>query len=170
MLWVFICGLRYTTRNAHALYCHLWPVRLYHIFPHYLIYSTNIETKKVTELKVYFEIFPQLLYEKWIVLSRTDWDVIKRYRYSGQSLMNLEFSRQSLEKFWNMKFNENPSDRSWVVVYGKKDGRNNSQEEMSKLTFAFSNFVSAPKNVNKQVTAFSIELHCYFEIGRKYPL
>ena len=69
-----------------------------------------------------------------------------------------------------MKFNENPSDRSRVVVHGKKDGRNNSQEDMTKLTFAFPNFVSAPKNVKNHVTAFSIELHCYFEIGRKYPL
>ena len=26
--------------NAHAPYCHLWLVRLYHIFPHYCINST----------------------------------------------------------------------------------------------------------------------------------
>jgi len=29
---VCVCRLRYTTCNAHAPCCHLWPVRLYHIF------------------------------------------------------------------------------------------------------------------------------------------
>jgi len=50
------------------------------------------------------------------------------------------------------------------------DGRNNRQEDMTKLTVTFPNFASAPKNVNRKITAFRIELHCYFEIGRKYPL
>ena len=36
---VFICSLRYPACNAHAPYCHLWPDRLYNIFPHYLINS-----------------------------------------------------------------------------------------------------------------------------------
>jgi len=49
------------------------------------------------------------------------------------------------------------------------DVQKNRQEGMMKLTVVFPNFESAPKNVNRQVTAFSIELHCYFEIGRKYP-
>jgi len=30
----------YPARNAHAPYCHLWSVRLYNIFPHYLINVT----------------------------------------------------------------------------------------------------------------------------------
>jgi len=29
--------LNYPASNAHAPFCHLWPVPLYHIFPHYLI-------------------------------------------------------------------------------------------------------------------------------------
>jgi len=32
ILWVCVCTLFYTARNAHAPYCHLWPVRFYHIF------------------------------------------------------------------------------------------------------------------------------------------
>jgi len=35
--WVFLCSLSYPACKAHAPYCHPWPVRLYHIFPHYLI-------------------------------------------------------------------------------------------------------------------------------------
>ena len=37
---VYVCGLRYPARNAHAPYCHLWPVQLYQIFPHCLINET----------------------------------------------------------------------------------------------------------------------------------
>jgi hypothetical protein len=33
---VFV-ALKYPARNAHAPYCHLWPIQLYNILPHYLI-------------------------------------------------------------------------------------------------------------------------------------
>jgi len=52
--------------------------------------------------------------------------------------MKLEFSRQILDKFSNIKFYENPSSGSRVVPCGRTD--------MSKLTVAFRNFVRAPKN------------------------
>jgi hypothetical protein len=29
IFWVFICVFRYPASNAHAPYCHLWPIRLY---------------------------------------------------------------------------------------------------------------------------------------------
>ena len=32
-----ICNPNYVTCNAHALYCHLWPVSLYQIFPNCLL-------------------------------------------------------------------------------------------------------------------------------------
>jgi len=41
-------NLWYPARKAHAPYCPLWPLRLYNIFPHYLINST-IFGKNVTE-------------------------------------------------------------------------------------------------------------------------
>ena len=40
---VCICNLKYPARNAHAPCRHLWPVRLYNIFPHYHIYGTILE-------------------------------------------------------------------------------------------------------------------------------
>jgi hypothetical protein len=42
---VCVCSLRYPACNAHAPYCHLWYIRLYNIFPHYLINSTIFEKK-----------------------------------------------------------------------------------------------------------------------------
>jgi len=43
---VCVCSLRYRAWNAHAPYCHLWPVRLYHISPNYLINGMIFGKKK----------------------------------------------------------------------------------------------------------------------------
>jgi len=48
-------NLRYRACNAHTPYCHLWPVRLYNIFPHYLINGTIFE--KVIENEMCVLIF-----------------------------------------------------------------------------------------------------------------
>jgi hypothetical protein len=37
---VCVCSLKCPACNVHTLYCHLWPARLYKIFPHYLINGT----------------------------------------------------------------------------------------------------------------------------------
>jgi hypothetical protein len=52
-----VCYLSYPACNAHGTYCHLWPVRLYHIFPHYLIKGTILEKKRVIEHKICVLIF-----------------------------------------------------------------------------------------------------------------
>jgi len=33
----YVFAACFPARNAHASYCHLWPARLYSMFPHYLI-------------------------------------------------------------------------------------------------------------------------------------
>jgi hypothetical protein len=38
-----VCSLSHPACNAHVPYCHLWPVWLYNIFPHYLTNGTNFE-------------------------------------------------------------------------------------------------------------------------------
>jgi len=38
---------------AHAIYCHLWPLRLYRIFPHYFINDTIFKKKKLLYIKSY---------------------------------------------------------------------------------------------------------------------
>jgi len=53
---------------VHAPYCHLWPVGLYHIFPHYLL--TARYSKKPTEYNV-------CLFEAFLFLRRTEGDVIR---------------------------------------------------------------------------------------------
>ena len=56
----------------------------------------------------------------------------------------LEFSRQIFEKYTNIKFHENPSSGSGIVLCGQTDGRT----DVTKLIVAFLNFVNAPKKAN----------------------
>jgi len=53
--------------NAHASYCHLWPVRLYIIFPHYLINGTIFE-KKIIERKMRFDFVYNFLCETFLIV------------------------------------------------------------------------------------------------------
>jgi len=48
------CSLSYPTCTGHAPYCHLWPVRLYIIVPHYLINDTIFEKKNLLTVKCAF--------------------------------------------------------------------------------------------------------------------
>jgi len=50
-MWACVCSLRHPERNTHSPYCHLWPVWLYNIFPHYLTKGTIFEKKKLLNIK-----------------------------------------------------------------------------------------------------------------------
>ena len=54
--------------------------------------------------------------------------------YFCQILMKLEFSKQIFEKFWNIKFNENPSSGNRVVPCGRTDGHTDGQADMKKVS------------------------------------
>jgi len=41
-------------KNCNLLYCHLWPVLLYHIFPLYLIRGSTILGKNLVDVKRVF--------------------------------------------------------------------------------------------------------------------
>jgi len=76
-MYVCVCSFRYLTCKAHAPFCHLWPVRLYNIFSHYLTNGT-IFIKKVIEYKrrlTFSTTFP----ETPQILRITKWNMIKMY-------------------------------------------------------------------------------------------
>jgi hypothetical protein len=95
----------YPACKIHVLYCHLWPVRLYTIFSHYLMNSKISE--KVTEHKMRVLIFsttfvwnisqskknPARYYDKCTYIYM--WST----HYSCQALMKLEFSQQIFKKY-----------------------------------------------------------------------
>jgi len=57
------------------LYCHLWPVWLYHIFPHYRI-NGMIFGKMLLNMKCVFWFSLQLLSEKFLFLTRIQRGII----------------------------------------------------------------------------------------------
>ena len=46
VLWMHIFSLSYPARNAHAPYCHQWPLRLYSVFPYDLKNGAIFENNK----------------------------------------------------------------------------------------------------------------------------
>jgi hypothetical protein len=65
---------------CNVLYCHLWPVWLYHTFLHYLINGTIFE-KKILKMKRVFRFSLQHLYETFLIL-RSERDIVIVYRSS----------------------------------------------------------------------------------------
>jgi hypothetical protein len=78
-------------------YCHVWPVWLYHILPHYVINGTTVR-KKVTGHKMCVLIFSTTLSETLLIRRRIQEDIItyvhksscKSTSYSCQTLMTPE--------------------------------------------------------------------------------
>ena len=97
---LFSC-LSYPAWPSHLfctiLYCHLWPVQLYHIFPHYLIYGT-IFTKNFLNTKCVFWFSLHHMPGTFLILRRMSWDITQihiglhvKYMLFLHLLMKLEF-------------------------------------------------------------------------------
>jgi hypothetical protein len=125
---VCVCSLRYPACSAPVPYCHLWPAQLYIIFPHSLINGT-IFKNKVTENKVCVLIFSIILSEIFLTLIRIEWMSIKNAYWSSYKVQlffsdinkTCIFKTDFYEKYWNIKFHENPSTGSWVVLWWQMD-------------------------------------------------
>jgi hypothetical protein len=73
--WVCVCSFRYESCNAHAPYFHLWPVRLYNIFPHCLIKGAIFEKKLLLVIKFLFWFSLQFPSEIFLILRRIKRDI-----------------------------------------------------------------------------------------------
>jgi len=51
---VFVCSLRHPKSNSNTPYSYLWPLRSFHIFPHYLINCTIFAGKTLLGIKYLF--------------------------------------------------------------------------------------------------------------------
>ena len=90
----------YTGCNAHAPDCHLWPVRLYGVFAHYVVNATFFGKKKLLVMKCLFWFPLQLCLKHFSFLEELSeiWSkmligLIYSTLYCCLSLMGLEFSR-----------------------------------------------------------------------------
>jgi hypothetical protein len=59
-----------------VIYCHLWPLQLYHIFPHYLTNGTIFGEKVVETKQLCVLISPTNLSEIFLIPRKTERDVI----------------------------------------------------------------------------------------------
>ena len=92
-------------KRCAVSYCHLWPARLCHIFPHYLINGT-IFGEKVLSIKCVLGFFAQILSEAFLIIRKIRRHItINIRRWSRKPsitlvkmLLKLEFSRQIFEK------------------------------------------------------------------------
>ena len=82
ILRVCVCNLRHPACNAYAPYCHLWPAWLYHILPHYLTNGTIFENK-LLNIKCVFWFFLQLLSGTFLIIRRSERDMIKIIYWSS---------------------------------------------------------------------------------------
>jgi hypothetical protein len=118
---VCVCSLSYPLRKAHA--------------PYYIVTSgqtvctivfCSISSmapfleKMLLNIKYVFWISLHFLSETFLTLRRNERDLIKNVYYS--LCKELEFSRQILETYSNIKFHQIPSSGRRVVPYGRTDG------------------------------------------------
>jgi len=95
---VCVCSLSQPKIKAHASHCHLWPVWLYHIFPHYLITVTIFREKVIQHKMCVF--YPHRL--KHFSLQEEFSGILSQmytgFHVSCQILIKVEFSGQVFEK------------------------------------------------------------------------
>jgi hypothetical protein len=125
-----VCSLRYSACNAHAP-CHLLPVRVYNIFPLYLINGMIFAKKTVTDYKISFFYFSlHLLFKTFPILRRNGKNMTKRVccLHAQHQLFLSDFI--FFEKYSNIKFYENPFRKGRVVPSARTDGRSERPTKM----------------------------------------
>jgi hypothetical protein len=141
-----------------VLYCHLWPVWLYHIFIHYLINST-ILGKKLLNIKCVFRFYLQILSETFLILRRIQRDIIYSYVYtyiiysyvytyiiysyvytSSRPLFLSDFNETWI---FSTDFRKNPQTSNLMKLRpaGAELFHGDRRTDMVKLVVAFRNFV-----------------------------
>jgi hypothetical protein len=132
-----------------VLYCHLWSIWLYHMFPHYLINGTIFRKKKELH-KMCFLIFSanfvwNISHSKTNSASYyhkcTYIGLHVKYRLFLSNLNETWFSQQIFQKHKDIRFNENPP----VKPNSSTRTHTDRDTDMTKATVDFLNFVNAPK-------------------------
>jgi hypothetical protein len=121
------------------LYCQLWPLWFYHIFPQYLTIGTNFG-KKLLNTKRVFWIPLQNLSETFLILRRIQRAIIINLHRSSLKVPVILVMWATFDKTSNIKFDENPCSGSRIVPC--------RQTDMTKLKAAFRNFANTHNNNN----------------------
>ena len=130
------------------LYCHLWPVRLYHILLHFLIKAWFLEND-LLKIKCLFWFSLQLLSETFLILWRIERDMITNVYWSSckVSVIIVRF-------LWNFSLSEDFRKNIWISNFTKiravgaesfyADGQTDRHDEGN---IRFSQFFESAKNI-----------------------
>ena len=148
--WVCFCSPRCPACNAHAPYLHLWPARLYSVFPRYIINGTIFEKKKLQNTKCVFWFSLQFMPEIFLMLRRTGggtiiqvcWSPCKVYVVLVIFQWNLFFSKYFRQNAQISNFTKiRPVGAQLFRVGGRTDG-----QTWHVANSRFSQFCQAPRN------------------------
>jgi hypothetical protein len=123
----------------------LWPVGLYHIFPHYLINGT-ILGKKLLNIKCVFWFSLKHLSETFLILRRIEQDIIINVHRSSYT----RYSCHTLSETWIIfdRFSRNTRilNLMKILPVGAELFHADGQTDMTKLIVAFRKIAKKPKN------------------------
>jgi hypothetical protein len=120
-----VCSISYLACNDRVLYCHMAPVRLHNIFPHYLVNGMIPVNTSYCWVRYYQKCM--LSFQQGSC-------------FSCQKLVFLtDFLKDTI-----IKLHENPSIGCWIVPCRHR--QIDRQTARIKLIFAFHNFVKAPNS------------------------
>jgi hypothetical protein len=123
-----------------VLYCHLWPVSLYHIFTHYLINGKILE-KKLFNIKCVFWFSLQLLSETFLILKRIQWNIVINVHRSSCKVPLLLSDFNETWIFSTVFRDILKYQISWKSVQWQPSSsmRTDTQTDITKLIVAFRN-------------------------------
>jgi hypothetical protein len=120
-----------------ALYWHLWPVRTYKTFPHYLINGTIFE-KNVLNIKCVFWFSLQLLSEAFHIRRRIYWLIIIKVRRPSCKMSDFNETKTSN--------NIQISNFMKICPVGAELLHADGQRHITKPIVGFRKFVNASRN------------------------
>jgi len=136
-----VYSLRYPSHNVHVPYCHLWPVKLYNILPHYIINDTILE--KIL-LNIQCEVWFHLSTSVWnISRSKKNWARYDQKVYWSSWKINIILFRYQWKLSFHNWFSKNTQISNFIKIcpVGAKllqeDGRTNRHDEANSYLLQF---------------------------------
>jgi hypothetical protein len=110
----------YPACKAHApryTYCHVWlSGYLYHIFTYYLINGTSFGSKLLSKKRV-FRFSLQLLSETFLILSRSERDIIINVHGPSCEVLVISSTRHSCQILKQIKFYWHSLKNTWISSF-----------------------------------------------------